>query len=171
MRNKGQHFMKQQSWPRMKWCIMWEILNVLQQKFTITSIDSGTQTFKSDFLGDPVMKNPPANAGDMGSIPGQETKIQHVSVQLLSCVRLLWPHESQHGRPPCRTPTPRIYSNSCPSSRWCHPAIPSSVDLFSSCPWSLPASGFFPMSQLFAWGGQNIGVSAPASVLPMKTQD
>ena len=65
---------------------MWEILNVLQQKFTITSIDSGTQTFKSDFLGDPVMKNPPANAGDMGSIPGQETKIQHVSVQSLSRV-------------------------------------------------------------------------------------
>ena len=79
----------------------------------------------------------------------------------------LWPHESQHARPPCPSPTPRVYSNSCPSSRWCHPAISSSVIPFSSCPQSLPASESFPMSQLFAWGGQSIGVSALASVLPM----
>ena len=83
----------------------------------------------------------------------------------------LWPHESQHARPPCPSPTPRVSSNSCPSSRWCHPAISSSVVPFSSCPQSLPASGTFPMSQLFAWGGQRIGVSASASVLPMNTQD
>ena len=83
----------------------------------------------------------------------------------------LWPHESQHARPPCPSPTPRVYSNSCPSSRWCHPAISSSVVPFSSCRQSLPASGSFPMSQLFAWGGQSIGVSASISVLPMNTQD
>ena len=79
--------------------------------------------------------------------------------------------ESQHARPPCPSPTPGVYSNSCPSSRWYHPAISSSVTLFSSCPQSLPASGSFPMSQLFAWGGQSIGVSASASVFPMNTQD
>ena len=63
----------------------------------------------------------------------------------------LWPHESQHARPPRPSPTPGVYSNSCPSSRWCHPAISSSVIPFSSCPQSLPASGSFPVSQLFAW--------------------
>ena len=83
----------------------------------------------------------------------------------------LWPHESEHSRPPCPSPTPRVYSNSCPSGQWCHPTISSSVIPFSSCPQSLPASGFFPMSQLFAWGGQSIGVSASASVLPVNTQD
>ena len=83
----------------------------------------------------------------------------------------LWPHELQHARPPCLSPTPGVYSNSCPSSRWCHPAISSSVIPFSSCPQSLPASGSFPVSQLFAWGGQSIGVSASTSVLPMNTQD
>ena len=72
----------------------------------------------------------------------------------------LWPHESQYPRPPCPQSTPGAYSNSCPSSRWCHPAISSSVIPFSSCPQSLTASGSFPMSQLFAWGSQSIGVSA-----------
>ena len=79
-------------------------------------------------------------------------------------------HESQQVRPPCPSPTPGLYSSSCPSSRWCHPAILSSVIPFF-CPQSLPASGSFPMSQLFSWGGQSIGVSASASVLPMNTQD
>ena len=83
----------------------------------------------------------------------------------------LRPHESQHTRLPCPSPTPGVYSNSCPSSRWCHPAISSSVVPFSSCPQCLPGSGSFPMSQLFTWGGQSIGVSASASVLPMNTQD
>ena len=72
----------------------------------------------------------------------------------------LRPHEWQHVRPPCPSATPRDYSNSCPSSRWCHPDISSSVVPFSSCPQSLPASGSFPKSQFFAWGGQSIGVSA-----------
>ena len=83
----------------------------------------------------------------------------------------LWPHESQHARPPCPSPTPGVYPNWCPSSWWWHPTISSSVVPFSSCPQSLPASGSFPMSQLFTWGGQSIGVSASASVLPINTQD
>ena len=81
----------------------------------------------------------------------------------------LWPHESQYTRPPCPSPTPGVYSNSCPLSWWYHPTISSSVIPFSSCPQSLPASGSFPMSQLFAWGGQSTGVSASTSVLPMNT--
>ena len=81
------------------------------------------------------------------------------------------PHESQHTRPLCPSQTPRVYSNSCPLSWWCHPAISSSGVPFSSYPQSLPASGSFPMSQLFPSGGQNIEVSASASVLPMNTQD
>ena len=83
----------------------------------------------------------------------------------------LRPHESQHARPPCPSPTPGFHPNSCASSRQCHPGISSSVIPFSSCPQSLPASGSFPVSQLFTWGGQSIGVSASASVLPMNTQD
>ena len=82
----------------------------------------------------------------------------------------LQPHESQHARPPCTSPTPRVHPSSCPSSRWCHPAISSSVVPFS-CPQSLPPSESLPMSQLFAWGGQSTGVSASASVLPKNTQD
>ena len=83
----------------------------------------------------------------------------------------LWPHELQHARPSCPSPTPRVPPNSCSSSWWCHPAISSSVVPFSSCPQSLPASESFPMSQLLAWGGQSPGVSALASVLPKNTQD
>ena len=83
----------------------------------------------------------------------------------------LRPHELQYAKPPCPSPTPGVHSDSHPSSQWCHPAISSSVVPFSSCPQSLPASESFPMSQLFAWGGQNTGVSASASVLPMNTPD
>ena len=83
----------------------------------------------------------------------------------------LRPRESQHARPPCLSQAPGVYSNSCPSSRWCRSAISSSVVPFTSCSQSLSASGSFPMSQLFAWGGQSIGVSASASVLPMNNQD
>ena len=83
----------------------------------------------------------------------------------------LWPHESQNTRPPCPSPTPRVHSNSCPLSPWCHPFTSSLVVPFSSCPQSLPASGSFPMSQLFTWGGQSTGISALASVLPMNIQD
>ena len=79
-------------------------------------------------------------------------------------------HESQHASPPCPSPSPRVYSNSCPLSWWCHPTISSSVIPFS-CPQSIPASGSFSVSQLFTSGGQRIGVSDLASVLPMNTQD
>ena len=99
--------------------------------------------------------------------------VQFSSVQFSRSVvsNSLRPHESQHARPPCPSPTPRVHSNSCPSSRWCYPAILSSAVPFSSCPQSLPASESFPMSQLFAWGGQSIGASALAPFLPKNTQD
>ena len=98
--------------------------------------------------------------------------IQFSSVQFSRSVvsNSLWPHESQHARPPCPSPTPRVYSDSRPLSQWCHPAISSSGVPFSSCPQSLPASEFFPMSQLFSWGGQSIGVSTSTSFHPMNTQ-
>ena len=83
----------------------------------------------------------------------------------------LQPHESQHSRPPCPSPTPGVYPNSRSLSRGYHPAISSSVVPFSSCPQSVPAPGSFPMSQIFTWGGQSIAASASTSVLPMNTQD
>ena len=99
--------------------------------------------------------------------------LQTLSVQFSQSVvsSSLWPCELQHARPRCPSPTPRVHPNPCPLSRWCHPAISSSVIPFSSCPQSFPASGSFPMRQLFAWGGQSIGVSASISALPMNTQD
>ena len=95
------------------------------------------------------------------------------SVQFIRSVisNSLWPHGWQHARFPCPSPTPGIYSNSCPLSQWCHPTILSSVIPFSSCLQSFPASGSFPMRQLFTSGGQSIGVSASTSVLPMNFQD
>ena len=100
-------------------------------------------------------------------------QLQFSSVQFSRSVvsDSLWPHESQHARPPCPSQFSRVYSNSRPSSQWCHSAISPSVVPFSSCPQSLPASGSFPISQLFTSGGQSTGVSASASVLPMNTQD
>ena len=83
----------------------------------------------------------------------------------------LWPHELQHARLPCPSPTPGACSNSCPLSRWCHSTISSSVIPFSFCLQSFPVSGSFPMSQFFTSGGQSIGVSASTSVLPMNIQD
>ena len=97
----------------------------------------------------------------------------HDSVQF-SCSVVsdsLQPHELQHARPPCPSPISGVHPNPCPLSRWCHATISSSVIPFSSCPQSFPASGSFQMSQLFASGGQSIGVSASTSVLPMNTQD
>ena len=103
----------------------------------------------------------------MALTPVKRKEIQFSSVAQ-SCPTLQ-PHESQHARPPCPSQTPGVYSNSCPSSQWCHPTI--SVIPFSSYLQSLPATGSFPMSQLFPWCGQSTGVSASASVLPMNTQD
>jgi len=102
----------------------------------------------------------------------QETHEQFSSVQFSHSVvsDSLWPHELQHVRTPCPSPTPRIHSDSCPSSQWCHPAISSSVVPFSSCSQPLPASESFPRSQLFLWGGLSTGVSALVSSLPKKSQ-
>ena len=103
----------------------------------------------------------------MASLPS------YMSVQFSHSVvsDYLQPHGRQHPRPPCPSPTPRVYSNSCPFSQWCHPTTSSSVTPFSSHLLSFPASGSFPMSQFFTSGGQIIGVSASASVLPMNIQD
>ena len=97
------------------------------------------------------------------------SSVQFSSVTFVSYS--VWPHEPQHPRPPCPSPTPRVYPNSYPLSRWCHPTISCSVIPFSSCPQSFSMSGSFQMSQLFALGGQSIGVSAPTSVLPLNTQE
>ena len=99
--------------------------------------------------------------------------IQFSSVQLGRSVisNSLQPHESQHTRPPCPSPTPRVHSDSRPSNQWCHPAISSFLVPFSSHPQPLPASGSFPVSRLFASGGQSIGAAASTSVLPMNTQE
>ena len=101
-----------------------------------------------------------------------KTKYIYSSVQFSHSVvsDSLRPHESQHARPPCPSLTPGVHSDSHPSSQWCHPAISSSVIPFSSCPQFLPTSESFPMSQLFAWGGQSTGVSASASFPPKKSQ-
>ena len=103
------------------------------------------------------------------SWPRNNGSVQFSSVQSLSLT--LWPQGPQHTRPPYPSPTPVVYSNSCPLSQWCHPTISSTVIPFSSCLQSFPASGSFQMSQLFTSGGQRIGVSASTSVLPMNTQD
>ena len=99
------------------------------------------------------------------------THIHYWSVQFRGSVWLFQPHGLQHTRPPCASSTPGAYSNSCPLSQWCHPTISSTVIPFSSCLQSFPASGSFPVSQFFTSGGQSIGVSGSASVLPMNIQD
>ena len=104
---------------------------------------------------------------------GHQVSKQQIKIQFSHSVvsDSLGPDELQHTRPPCPSPTLRVYPNSCPLSRWCHPTISSSVNPFSSCLQSFPTSGSFQMSQLFASSGQNIGVSASTSVLPVNTQD
>ena len=103
----------------------------------------------------------------------EESEFPRSSVQFSCSVvsNSLWPHELQHTRPPCPSPTPGVHPNPCPLSRWCHPTISFSVITFSSCLQSFLASGSFPKSQFFASGGQSIGVSASASVFPMNIQD
>ena len=103
--------------------------------------------------------------------PGQNTGVDSVQFSRSVMSNCLQHHGLQHARLPCPSLTPRVHPNSCPLSQWCHPAISSSVVPFSSCSQYFPASWSVPMSQLCAWGGQSIGVSASASVLPMNTQD
>ena len=100
--------------------------------------------------------------------PFSSSSVQSCHSVMSDSLRL---HEPQHARPPCPSPTPGVHPNSCPSSRWCHPTISSSVIPFSSCPQSFPASGSFQMNQFFISGGQSIGVSASMSILLMNTQD
>ena len=111
----------------------------------------------------------PCSPEDLGLI----SQVKHAisSIQSFSHVWLFVTHGLQHARPPCPSPTPRAYSNSCPLNPWCHPTISSSVVPFFSCPQSFPASGSFQMSQFFTSGGQSVGVSTSASVLPMNIQD
>ena len=120
----------------------------------------------------PVLWPPELNVFILIVIHYSPTLPQFNSVQFTCSVMSdsLRPHELQHARPPCPSTTPRVHSNSCPSSQWCHPAISSSVVPFSSSPQSFPASESFPMSQLVAWGGQSTWVSALASFLPKKSQ-
>ena len=122
-------------------------------------------------LPDPGIE-PRSPAFQAGSLPSESTSILPDSAQFSHSVtsKSLWPHELEHARPLCPSPSPRVHSDSCPSSLWCHSAISSSVIPFSSCLQSLPASESFPISQLFAWGGQSTGVSALASFLPKKSQ-
>ena len=105
------------------------------------------------------------------AITGPKVQLSSVQFSLSVVSDSLWPHESQHTKPPCPSPTPGVYSNSCPLSWLCHPTISSSVISFSSCLQSFPASGSFQMSQFFISGGQSIAVSAAISVLPMNIQD
>ena len=120
-----------------------------------------------DFLFCPLLIRPPV------LLDWRSILMNFIRVQFSQSVRSdsLWPHELEHTRPPCPSPTPRVYSNSFPLSQWCHPTISSSVIPFSACPQSFPASGSFQMSQLFTSGSQSIGVSALTSVFQMNIQD
>ena len=104
-------------------------------------------------------------------LPTYRSMLSSVQFSRSAMFDSLRPHEPQHARPLCPSPTPRVHPNPRPLSWWCHPVISSSVVPFSFCPQPLPASGSFPISQLFAWGGESIGVSASVSVLPVNTQD
>ena len=168
------------------------IYSVLQELWLSTSL-SAIRKFLSNFLcwiSSHLLENHPLPRGNHLTQKHQDYQFscyhlctswacivhlgfQFSSVQFSHSVmsNSLQPHELQHARPPCPTPTPGVHSNSCPSSRWCHPAISSSVIPFSSCPQPLRESESFPMSQLFTWGGQSTGVSALASFFPKNTQD
>ena len=135
--------------------------------------------YETGFLDIVPFSTPSSNDLSMGIcspypyLLGEYSTIQFSSVQFSRSVLSdsLRPHEPEHPRPPCPSPTPRVHLQPSPWSQWCYLSISSSVVPFSSCPQSFPASGSFPMSQLFASGGQSIGVSASASVLPMNIQD
>ena len=124
--------------------------------------------FPPDSCGEILNHPPHTHLPQCDGVRGWSLKWVHFSCWVMSYS--LQPHESQHASPPCPSPTPRVHSDSRPSSQWCQPSITSSVVPFSSCPQSLPASESFPMSQLFTWGGQSIRVSVLASFLPKKSQ-
>ena len=158
----------------------------LRPKCVYAAATAATKSLQScPTLCDPIDSSPPSSLSLAFSrqehcsrlpfpSPRRESEVAQFSSVKFSHLAMsdsLRPHELQPARPPCPSPTPGVYSNSCPQSGWCHPVISSSVIPFSFCPQSLPASGSFPMSQLFTLGGQSIGVSASATVLPVNTQD
>ena len=141
------------------------VLQSICQQFS-----SGHRTEKGQFPFQSQRKAMPRNAQTTTQLYSSHILARSVQFSHSVMSDSLWPHELQHARPPCPSPTPRVYSYSCPLSSWCHPTISSSVIPFSSCLQSFPASGSFPISQFFKSGGQRIGVSASASVLPMNIQ-
>ena len=143
-----------------KWEYMW--------KHTHTHTHTCTHIYKLKRIRSRVRKDIILGTCTQGCTRNFTRKLQF-SCSVMS--NYLWPHGMRHARLPCPSPTPRACSNSCPSRWWCHPTISSSVGPFSSCPQSFTASRSFPMSQLFASGGQTTGVSASASFLPVNTQD
>jgi len=165
------HMMYSAGWQHIAWCTPFSILNQSVVPWLVltsfmTCIQASQEAGKVVWYSQ-LFKNFPHSC---------DPQSQRLSVQFSRSVmsNSLRPHELQHARPPCPSPTPRVHPNSCASSQWCHPTISSSVVPFSSCPQSFPASGSFQMSQLsqlVAWGGQTIGVLASTSVLPMNTQD
>ena len=147
---------------KIDWCdffaVQWTLKSLLQHRCGVASVLWCSSFFMVQ------LSHPYMTAGKTIALTISVSQSSH-SVMSDS----MRPHESQHARPPCPSPTLGVYPNSGPSSWWYHPAISSSVVPFSSCPQSLPASGSFAKSQLFTWGGQSIGVSASASVLPVNT--
>ena len=144
---------------------MWYYINKLKEENHNDNLNRCRKAFEK--IQHPLMLKTLQKMG----LEGTYLNISSIQFSCSVVFDSLRPYELQHTRPPCPSLTPGVHSNSCPSSQWCHPDISSSVVPFSSCPQSLPASGSFPMSQLLAWGGKSIGVSALASVLPMNTQD
>ena len=149
----------------------WTAATRLLCPWTFPGKNTGVGISSRDLPNPGIKLMSPALAGELLTTrpPGKSLSSVQFSCSVMS--DSLWPHELQHARPPCPSPTPGVYPNSCASSRWCHPTISSSVVPFSSCPQFCPASGSSQMSQLFTSGGQSIGVPALASVLPMNIQD
>ena len=147
--------------------------SILAWKITWTEGPSGHQTMRLQELDTTEQPSTHKLNNDKHEVVLPFPRTLSLSVQFSHSVMSdsLWPHEPQHARPPCPSPTPGVYPNPCPLSQWCHSIISSPVVPFSSCPQSFPASGSFQMSQLFESGGQSTGVSVPTSVLPMNTQD
>ena len=153
----------QRLWPINLGSPVWD-LTLQAPASDVTKQDTGLSPAQTS--SHPPNTAPPANNGVENGLSSHRS--DQISCSVVS--DSLRPHESQHARPPCPSPTPRVHWDSRPSSQWCHPAISSSVVPFSSCPQSLPATESFPMSQLFTWGSQSTGVSALASFLPKKSQ-
>ena len=145
--------------------MLWKCYTQYMSKFG--KLSSGQRTGKGQFSFQSLRKAMPKNAQTTSQLHSSQFSSVQFSHSVVS--DSLRPHESQHTRPPCPSPTPGVHSNSCVLRQWCQQAISSSVVPFSSCPQSFPVSGSFQMSQFFASGGQSIGVSA--SALPMNIQD